>query len=728
MKVYVYPADTTGCGWFRLLWPAQELIRQGYDITIMWPNDRGHFGARIENDVVKEVQYPKDADLIVVQRVSHKHLAQALGWIRSQGVAVVMDIDDDLSSIHPTNPAWALMHPKSTGTGFSTDHSWNYTTEAARNSTLTVVSSDALTRRYRGIHGARVLHNRVPDHYLDIPHEDSDLIGWGASILTHPDDGQEATTAVSRLVSEGFRFRMVGSGTEGVSELFGIPADKVDCAGPVPMQEWPNHLAQLGIGIAPLADTRFNAGKCIDADTQITTRRGVVSAEHLVVGDEVWRTDRWVSVEETEHDIPRPGVEVVTKDGYRIRLTPEHRMMVNESWVTADKIRPGDFMAMESEAVGPVSYARVPWPSDSRMSRDGHDPRAYLTAPDGPTLEITPRWGRFLGAFAGDGSAGQATALTISCDGIDQDWIDTLMSDFRSFGLIPRTEKITTFDGKVLRRRAVAVSSAHLLRVMESWGVVRPRDNGRYMRVPCVPNVIWESPRDVIAEFIAGYFEADGTVDGTSVSAISKDEKLIRDMQRLLLMFGIVSTVRARTNKAQNGFVGTYWMINLRRAAADVFAKEIGFRSERKSQKLEIVTSRPHSNAYRPMTWSQEVVSVTPCMVRPVDIQVDGSVFSAAGFVSHNSFLKPLEYAALGIPSVMSDRAEYRLLHEQHGIGVLVDRPKHWYRELKKFATDTAYRQDTGARNREIASTLTYLDHAWRWWEVWEEAVKLQRG
>lgn len=353
MKVYVYPADITGCGHFRIIWPAQELIRQGHDVTIMWPNDRGHFGARIENDVVKSVQYPQDADIIVVQRVSHKHLAQALGWIRERGVAVVMDIDDDLSSIHPTNPAWALMHPKSSGTGFSTDHSWNHTLEAARNSTLTVVSSDALTQRYRGVHGARVLHNRVPSHYLNIPHEDSDVIGWGASILTHPDDAHEVTTAVSRLVSDDFRFRIVGSGTEGVSELFGIPEDKVDCAGAVPMTEWPNQLARLGIGIAPLADTQFNRSK---------------------------------------------------------------------------------------------------------------------------------------------------------------------------------------------------------------------------------------------------------------------------------------------------------------------------------------------------------------------------------------SFLKPLEYAALGIPSVVSPRAEYRLLSKTHGIGVLAERPKEWYRELKKFVSDTAYRTDTGARYRETASGLTYASHAYRWWEVWSEALKLQRG
>jgi hypothetical protein len=318
----------------------------------MWPDQRGAFHAEIVDDQVKSVQYPQDADLIVVQRVSHKHLAQALKWIRDQGVAVVMDVDDDLSNIHPSNPAWALMHPKTSGTGFSTEHSWNNTLDAARNCTLTVVSSSALTQKYVGQHGARVLHNHVPNHYLDIPHEDSDLIGWGAVLFSHPDDAPEAATAISRLVGEGHRFRMVGGG-DNLDQVFSIPAEAVDATGPLPMNVWPEHLAKLGIGIAPLADTQFNRAK---------------------------------------------------------------------------------------------------------------------------------------------------------------------------------------------------------------------------------------------------------------------------------------------------------------------------------------------------------------------------------------SYLKPLEYAALGIPSVVSPRAEYRLLHETHGIGVLAERPKHWYRELKKLATDAPYRQDLGARSREKAATLTYADHAWRWLEVWEEAVKLQRG
>src|SRR5262249_49184110 len=154
--------------------------------------------------------------------------------------------------------------------------------------------------------------------------------------------------------------------------------------------------------------------------------------------------------------------------------------------------------------------------------------------------------------------------------------------------------------------------------------------------------------------FLAGYFEADGWSHRGTVGLTSKSEGLIRDIQRLLLLFGIIARVAQRQNRAQNGFEGTYWSLTMRRAAVDVFAKEIGFRSVRKAAKLADAVGRPHSNAYRPMAWLQRVTAVEPCTVNPVDIQVEGQVFLVAGFVSHNSHIKPLELMAAGAPWVAS--------------------------------------------------------------------------
>lgn len=721
MRVVCYPADKGGCGSFRVIWPAQLLAAAGHDVEIRPPENRG-LKLRIgPNDHVDDVLDTDGVDVIVFQRLTHQWMSQSVPLLRAKGIAVVVDVDDDLSTVHPRNPAYRSMHPRTGG-----KHSWQHLAAACRDATLVTVSTPALLERYARHGRGHVIYNHLPDAYFGVEHTDSTVLGWPAALASHPDDPAVLGGAVARLVSEGARFRVTGDPV-GVGAAFGLPADPPGRHGINP-EQWPAAVAELGIGVAPLADTVFNRAKCVDFSMRICTRRGVLEAGEIEPGDQVWRGG-WKLVEAVKHDVPEPGFEITTEGGYTLRLTPDHRMLVNGEWTYAKDIAVGDTMAMEPEPVGPTAEVRSPWPADSRMGSRGAqptDPYAFLSASDGPRLDITPRWGRFLGAFVGDGCAGQSTQITISCDGQDQDWIDLLMEDFRAFGFNPLTQSRKTFGGEVIRRRDVRVASAHLLRVLKSWGLAVDRDNGRPLRVTKVPEIIWRSPREVIAEFLAGYFEADGCCTSTGVSALSKDEQLIRDVQRLLLLFGIVSKISMKTHRAQNGFSGNYWRVTLGRDAADVFAREIGFRSARKSARLAEITGKPHSNAFRPMNWAPKVIGVNPCMVTPVDLQVEGHEYMAAGFVSHNSWLKPLELSALGIPWVASPRAEYTRLHTM-GAGALADTPRRWYRELRRLMDNEALRAERAEAGRAVAEGLRLSGNEWRWLEAWERALSLQR-
>lgn len=731
MRIICYPADKGGCGFFRVIWPAQLLAAAGHDVEIRPPENRG-LKLRIGPDEhVDDVLDVDDVDVIVFQRLTHQWMAEAVPLLRAKGIAVVVDVDDDLTTVHPRNPAYQSMHPSNAGkfdhaTRQVHRHSWKHLTYACREATLVTVSTPALLGRYARHGRGHVLYNHLPDTYYGVPHEDSDIIGWPAALASHPDDPGAIGGAVARMVAEGARFRVAGD-PAGTGAAFGLPWDPEGHTG-VGIHDWPAAVAELGIGIAPLADTRFNAAKCVDFSMRICTHRGVLEAGEIEPGDQVWRGG-WKPVEAVKHDVPEPGFEITTEGGYTLRLTPDHRMLVNGEWTYAKDVAVGDTMAMEPEPVGPTEAVRAPWPADSRMSSRGAqlaDPYAFLSASDGPRLDITPRWGRFLGAFVGDGCAGQSTQITISCDGQDQDWIDLLMEDFRAFGFNPLTQSRKTFGGEVIRRRDVRVASAHLLRVLKSWGLTVDRENGRPLRVTKVPEIIWRSPREVIAEFLAGYFEADGSCTSSGVQVVSKDEHLIRDVQRLLVLFGIVSKISARKTRAQNGFEGSAWYLTLGRDAADVFAREIGFRSARKSARLAEITSRPHSNAFRPMNWAPKVTDVKPCMVTPVDLQVEGHEYMAAGFVSHNSWLKPLEMSALGVPWVASPRVEYARLHNL-GAGTLADTPRRWYRELRRLVDSEALRTERAEAGREVAEGLRLSTGVWKWMEAWERALREQR-
>lgn len=245
---------------FRLIWPAQALIDQGHDVVLTEPKDRS-VEIVLEGDTVRDVRV--EADVVVFQRVTHRWIAEAVPILRRRGVAVVIDIDDDLNSVHPRNPAWASMHPRNAGKRLSGGggihrHSWAYLNQACREATLVTVSTPALLDVYARHGRGHVLYNYLPDMYYGVPHHDSDLLGWPASLHSHPDDPSAVGGAVARLVSEGTGFITVGD-PKGAGEAFGLAADPRGSA--VEMLRWPGAVAELGVGIAPLADTKFNRAK-----------------------------------------------------------------------------------------------------------------------------------------------------------------------------------------------------------------------------------------------------------------------------------------------------------------------------------------------------------------------------------------------------------------------------------------------------------------------------------
>ena len=259
MKIVVYPADSFGCGHFRLIWSSEVLVAQGHDVVLTEPKDRS-VEIVLDGDTVVDVKV--EADVVVFQRVTHQWIADAVPILRSRGVAVVIDIDDDLNAVHPRNPAWESMHPRNDGKrlvgGGIHRHSWAHLSRACREATLVTVSTPALLDVYARHGRGHVIYNHLPDMYYGVPHEDSDLLGWPASLHSHPDDPGVMGGAVARLVEEGYRFCTV-SDPKGVGAAFGLPRDPA--GGALDMNHWPAGVAKLGVGIAPLADTRFNKSK-----------------------------------------------------------------------------------------------------------------------------------------------------------------------------------------------------------------------------------------------------------------------------------------------------------------------------------------------------------------------------------------------------------------------------------------------------------------------------------
>lgn len=256
MRVYVYPADQWACGHYRLTWPAQA-VSEDLDVTIVDPKDpRYALGGKVDtNGQVHDVFAPNDADVVVLQRPTHRQLSQSVAILRQKGVAVVVDMDDDLAKIHPKNPAFMHLHPKNNPV-----HSWHSARDACRDATLVTVSTPTLARRY-GNHGrVAVLNNYVPRRLLEVARTDSELVTWCGSLHSHPDDVPVLGTSIANLVRRGATYRTVGSGI-GMERALGLSEGSDTPTGTVSFEDWPEAVAGSGVTVAPLADTKFNEAK-----------------------------------------------------------------------------------------------------------------------------------------------------------------------------------------------------------------------------------------------------------------------------------------------------------------------------------------------------------------------------------------------------------------------------------------------------------------------------------
>jgi hypothetical protein len=201
------------------------------------------------------VQIPEGADVIVLQRPAHVLQPQLIKMLRANGIAVVVDMDDDMSSIHPDNSAFRNYHRHS-----RTPYSWRTAEECCRLATMVTTSTRTLQRVYAGHGRGRVLDNYVPQICLTFERQETGLFGWAGTTQSHPNDLQVTGTVVSQLLEEGFGFKVVG-GRSKVQQALRLK-EEPDCTGTIELIQWIKTIAETyDVGMVPLAPSSFNTAK-----------------------------------------------------------------------------------------------------------------------------------------------------------------------------------------------------------------------------------------------------------------------------------------------------------------------------------------------------------------------------------------------------------------------------------------------------------------------------------
>lgn len=270
MRVKIWPpgamlkdgTSNDGCTEYRLLMPARPLIAGGADIefdsrgpTVLWDKDWSGFLEPPESVRAVALARRPDCDVVVMQRPARRWWADIIPMLKALGIRVVVDVDDLFDSIDRGNLAHGVYDPNK-----SSIHNHLWVDIACQHADVVTCTTPALLERYGHGHGV-LLPNLVPERYLKIdaearPH----TLGWSGTVETHPTDLQVTRGAVGKALSEtGWAFHHIGTG-KGVKKALGL-FSKPTFTNWVPFAEYAYRMAELNVGIVPLADTKFNDAK-----------------------------------------------------------------------------------------------------------------------------------------------------------------------------------------------------------------------------------------------------------------------------------------------------------------------------------------------------------------------------------------------------------------------------------------------------------------------------------
>lgn len=271
------------------------------------------------------------------------------------------------------------------------------------------------------------------------------------------------------------------------------------------------------------------------------------------------------------------------------------------------------------------------------------------------TVVVDELWAKFLGYFMGDGSY-YKRVISVVCDPKDVDvQADVEKTITQLFGRTPQRREI----GKVKGRKGAVefrLSAWGTLDTFQRLGIVRSLNNASYRRNVCVPEAIFRSPVDTVAAFLSALFECDGSASGGAVRFASSKRQFIRDIQLLLLGFGISSHIYANKKKGGSGKDYICYELAIHRRTVHNF-RFIGFRGERKNTLLAAIACKPST-----ATLFDEVKSVIEEEKQEVtyDFTIsDSHAFLANGILTHNT--AEVAFVATGDPAFPKEELGYAL-------------------------------------------------------------------
>ena len=429
--------------------------------------------------------------------------------------------------------------------------------------------------------------------------------------LIDPKNGEKVGEASARAVFEEI---VKGAWTTGDPGLVFIDRMNKSTANPVP-------------SLGPVESTN----PCITGDSLIYTESGLVRVEDLyglnarvkVLTDARLSEKRFNSASVLKTGI-KNVYRLVTKEGYEIDLTADHRLMTPNGWKEAGDLTFGQKILISNRKGG---FGRL------------------------GSLEE----GQIMGWLVGDGTL-KASSAVLSFFGVEKKELAPQFSNmvYRLVDGMQLLQRDYSTSVKIIKGRNEArVESRRLLRYMLANGFAP----GKKL---AVPQKVFSGSEDMQRGFLQALFTADGHTagnpqKGVSVRLTSIKKSLLRDVQRLLLNFGIPSKIYSERRKRgfrelpdgkggkKSYLCSAYHDLVISKENLWNFAREIGFLISYKNAKLIDSLALYKEGGYRERfeTTFEKLVHKGRKWVYDL-VEPSTHSFIANGFVVHNCGEQPL--------------------------------------------------------------------------------------
>ncbi|PIN74322.1 DNA mismatch repair protein MutS [Candidatus Woesearchaeota archaeon CG10_big_fil_rev_8_21_14_0_10_45_16] len=324
------------------------------------------------------------------------------------------------------------------------------------------------------------------------------------------------------------------------------------------------------------------AGKCLVGESIVFTDKGMIPIEDfkpaLIETGQFYPLQVGVNgvegLETASHfyyDGKRKTIRLKTRFGYEIEGTENHPVLVRtmegkEIWRKLGNIQEQDQIIINRkiDLWGKNVKISPKILSEMRQGKYHHNVLFYKV----PEL-IDEDLAYLIGLLVGDGTLTYKNSITFS--NIDTELIAEffrIMED--KFGYSPKTKKNNTDH---------LVCSRHIRSFFEKIGLgyVNSLDKE-------TPRCILEAPKHIVRMFLQGLFDTDGCADKRygNVSVSTSSYKLARQIQIILLNFGIISSLKPKkTSRNLNYRVQIYGQDSI------LFHNTVGFKLRRKSARSD---------------------------------------------------------------------------------------------------------------------------------------------